>query len=412
MVLLGAFAFVPGWLAAAAAATATGGATVPDRLHDPWLWQATVGQRPVGPATVLFFTDRTRYFESTGVMISRTGGYRLIPKNIGEGQGVLSPDGHRYLRPGTGVVVDLVTGAERRIGPAGLRPLAWSPDGTALLATRDNDENVITYGPDNQPVNDPEKPDDLILVDPSTGANRVVPVGGFASHAAASWSPDGALIAVTGPADPLPGARQWLVVTDPMTGAVRFSRELAEGQRLAGRAAWSPDGQRIAVLGYDGCPGERCAAEAVAARRWWIGFLDARTGTPSGARLPVDGWPKELIGWREQIDPVLTQVPQGENRTEGSHTVVIAVPTHGAPQMLVDTPVGVTGIEVPNALLARSAFGGLARRPSVFAAPAWIYLTVAAAVLLSTVGMAHRRRTARRRLTGEPAGGPPDPLVR
>ncbi|MEK8109911.1 hypothetical protein NKG94_46770 [Micromonospora sp. M12] len=59
-------------------------------MRDPWLWQATVGQRPAGPAALVFFTERTRYFESTGVLVDRDGAYRLIPIGIAEGHGLLS----------------------------------------------------------------------------------------------------------------------------------------------------------------------------------------------------------------------------------------------------------------------------------------------------------------------------------
>ncbi|MEH1011654.1 hypothetical protein V6U90_00780 [Micromonospora sp. CPCC 206060] len=400
LVLLAAAAIAPDWLARTAGATATGQPAAPSRLHDPWFWQATVGQRPVGPATVLFFTDRTRYFESTGVMVGRRGGYRLLPVDVGEGQGMLSPDGRLYLRPGSGVVVDLATGEERRAGPAGFRPLAWSPRGVELLGTRDNDDSVITYGPDNRSVDDPARPDDLLTVDLHTGRTRVVPADTFASHAAASWSPDARLIVVAGAVGPGDGDRQRVSVVDPSTGTVRWSRDLDGRYRLGGRAAWSPDGSRIALLGHEGCAGDACPPDAVAARQWRIGYLDAHTGAPLGPSLPLDGWPKEVVGWRAGTEPVLTRVPEGEVRVEGGHLVVVAVRGDGRAETLLDSPAGVTGIELPDVVLARSAFGGGDPRPSVFAAPLWCYLLVATPPLL-LVGWLIRSRRA----TGTPSGG-------
>ena len=92
-------------------ATAAASDTAPARVYDPWLWQATIGQRPAGPASVVFFTSNTRYFESTGVLVGRDGAYRLIPLQVGEDHGLLSPDGRHYVRPHRGVLVDLTTGA-------------------------------------------------------------------------------------------------------------------------------------------------------------------------------------------------------------------------------------------------------------------------------------------------------------
>ncbi|MFD0784372.1 hypothetical protein ACFQZ8_10665, partial [Micromonospora azadirachtae] len=216
--------YAPGRLAARRAAPPA--EVVPSQVRDPWLWQATVGQHPVGPASVLFFTAQTRYFESTGVVIGRDGGYRLLPIDVGEGHGLLSPDGRWYLRPGQGSMIDLRSGDDRRTHRPRLDPLAWSPDGKSVLATRSNDDDVITYGPDNQPVNDPSKPDDLLIVDPFSGAERVLPIGTFASHSRAAWSPDGSLIAVTGRVDPAAevAQRERLVVTDP-GGGVRWQVE-------------------------------------------------------------------------------------------------------------------------------------------------------------------------------------------
>ncbi|MBM0279176.1 hypothetical protein [Micromonospora tarensis] len=183
------------------AADSSAAGAVPARVHDPWLWQATVGQRPAGPAALVFFTERTRYLESTGVLVARDGAYRLIPIRIAEGHGLLSPDGRHYLRPQSGELLDLTTGRQSRPMNPGLDLFAWSPDGRRVLGSRGNDDEVISFGPDNQQLNDPEKPDDLLIVDPFRGTEQVVEAGTFAAHHAAAWSPAGDLLAVAGPPD-------------------------------------------------------------------------------------------------------------------------------------------------------------------------------------------------------------------
>ncbi|MEU7996233.1 hypothetical protein AB0B83_12980 [Micromonospora sp. NPDC049060] len=384
----------PGWLATqrdAAPAEA-----VSSRVRDPWLWQATVGQHPVGPASVLFFTAHTRYFESTGVVIGRAGGYRLLPISVGETHGMLSPDGRWYLRAGTGSLVDLRTGDERPAHRPGLRPLAWSPHGRQVLFTRDNDDAVITYGPDNQQLNDPSKPDDVLTVDPWTGAERVLPVGTFASHSAAAWSPDGSLLAVAGRVDPTAEAaeRERLVVVDPVGGGVRWQVELGEQRQLAGRGAWSPDGRRIAVLAYDGCATNRCADTAEMLRRSWrIEYLDAATGRPVGDATPVPGSAVELVAWRNG-EPVVERQSQEPDHAK-RHTVLAAVSAQGREQVLLTAPEGVSDVEVPGDLLARAAYGGPEPRPSPFAAPPWWYATLAVPLLLFVLALVRRHRSSR-----------------
>lgn len=386
---------MPGWLAAQRDAAPA--EVVPSRVRDPWLWQATVGQHPVGPASVLFFTDHSRYFESTGVVVGRDGGYRLLPIGVGEEHGLLSPDGRWYLRPGYGRLVDLRTGDER-LTHRPLRPLAWSPDGKLVLASRNNDDDVITYGPDNQQLNDPSKPDDLLTVDPWSGAERVLSVGTFASHSMAAWSPDGSLLAVAGPVDPAAqmSERERLVVADPAEGGVRWQVELGERRMLAGRGAWSPDGRRIALLAYDGCVTRRCADTAeMLLRSWRIEFLDAATGRPTGDAIPVPGSAVELIAWRNGDPVVERQSPEADYAKR--HTDLAAVSARGREQVLLSAPNGVSDLEVPGDLLDRAAFGGPEPRPSPFAAPPWLYATLAVPMLLAVLALLrwqHRRSAA------------------
>lgn len=370
------------------AADGTGGA-VPTRVHQPWLWQATVEQRPTGPAALVFFTSRTRFLESTGVLIGRDGGYRLIPLHVAEDHGLLSPDGRHYLRP-SGELLALTTGEQRRVTDTGMRPLAWSPDGQRVLSTRSNDDGVISYGPDNQQLNDPEKPDDLFVLDPYRGTEQVVAAGTFAAHAAAAWSPGGDLVAVAGSPDvaAMLAERQRLVVVDPTNGSPRWQVELGDRRMLAGPAAWQPDGRRIALLAFDGCAGLGCTVDQTAARTWRIEFLDAATGRAVGQPLPVSASTTQIVGWRGS-DPVVKQAIEADD-DEDRQAVLAALSPGGGREVLVTGPPGSTDLAVPGELLARAAFGGPDRRPSPFAAPLWFYLALAVPTLLA-VALAVRR---------------------
>ncbi|MEO3769460.1 hypothetical protein [Micromonospora sp. B9E7] len=390
--------------ATAETATSTAGTstaadgTVPIRVHQPWLWQATVEQRPTGPAALVFFTSRTRFLESTGVLIGQDGGYRLIPLHVAEDHGLLSPDGRHYLRP-SGELLDLTSGQQHRPIHTGMRPLAWSPDGQRVLSTRSNDDEVISFGPDNQQLNNPEKPDDLLVLDPYRGTEQAVAVGTFAAHAAAAWSPGGDLAAVAGWADEaaLIAERQRLVVVDPTNGSRRWQVELGDRRMLAGPAAWQPDGRRIALLAFDGCAGLGCTADQTAARTLRIEFLDAATGQAVGQPLPVSASTTEIVGWRGG-DPVVKQ-SIGADRDEDRRAVLAALSPGGGREVLVTGPPGSTDLAVPGELLARAAFGGPERRPSPFAAPLWVYLTLAVPTLLA-VAVVVRRLRRRRVATG------------
>ncbi|MDG4805433.1 hypothetical protein O7634_01495 [Micromonospora sp. WMMD1120] len=377
------------------AADRTAAASVPTAAHNPWLWQATVGQRPAGPAALVFFTPRTRYFESTGVLVGRDGGYRLIPLRVGEGHGLVSPDGRHYLRPQTGELLDLTTGRQRRAMTDGVSLFDWSPDGRRVLGTRSNDDDVISFGPDNQQLNDPEKPDDLLVVDPYRGTEQVVAAGVFAAHHGAAWSSTGDLVAVAGPPDEpaLLAERQRLVVVDPNGGGPRWHLDLGDRRMLAGPAAWHPDNGRIALLAFDGCAGPRCAVEQIEARRWRIEFVDATSGRAVGQPLPLAAGVNSIVGWRG-ADPVVRHVSGTEADTDRRATLAV-LSDGGAREVLVTGPPGSTDLAVPGDLLRRYAFGGPERRPSPFAAPLWCYLALAAPVLLAVVLVLRRVRRRR-----------------
>ena len=189
--LMAGAAFGPAWLLHRPTAL-TGGPSgtpiVPSFVYPPWLWQATVGQWPPGPAAVLFFTNRTRYLEETGVVIGRNGADRLVPMTVGEERGLLSPDG-RSVR---------AAGPNRSIWspatPPGRRGRMEDPSdglvaGRAVAVRRPQQRRrsyrVRRWRTDRQPT---EPAGDLLAVDASTGR--------------AGSSPPAGTTGTTGPAGP------------------------------------------------------------------------------------------------------------------------------------------------------------------------------------------------------------------
>lgn len=220
-------------------------------LGRPYAWQLTHGQDPNGPVVAAFVDPGTVYLEATGVLVGRDGSYRLLPMNPGEEFGFVSPDG-RYLARWS-EIVDLVTG--RGIPTVDRSwPLAWSPDGRRLLLVVDRDDAVIEYGPDG--ASDPSHPDDIGFYDLDNGRTTLL-LNVDADTPRGAFSPDGKRVAVaTGKAD----RPQTLTVVDLATGTSEILRELTDRQRLAGEAAWTPDGRSVVLVSSDGCAWTECEA--------------------------------------------------------------------------------------------------------------------------------------------------------
>ncbi|MDG4784821.1 hypothetical protein O7626_02545 [Micromonospora sp. WMMD1102] len=419
-VLLAGAVLSPSLLAGSSSGTvgdgsATADPAIPGRVEVPWLWQATARQWAPGPATVMFFTGATRYFEDTGVVVGRGGAYRLVYLDVGESRGVLSPDGRYYARFGP-ALLDLATGDERQLGRAsgsgsdsrsssasgrGLTPLAWSPDGRWLVCGRNNDDEGISYGPDGQQLNDPDHPDDLVAVDTTTGEFRDLVKGGQLAYGAAAYSPDGASVAVA--SQHAVDGEQRLAVLDAATGRERWSLDLGHRQ-LGGTGAWSPDGRRLAILAVDGCT-SFCDESGLAAQRWRIEFLDAGTGASAGAPIALPGRPGEVLGWRAGVEPVLSYTPAAEMTSR--RTVLVAVNRNSELELLVDAADEVTGMAVPRQLVEAGRFGGPSPGPSPFAAQWWALLAVGLvlAPMLGWLVRCCRRLVGRRRIRRRAAPG-------
>ena len=217
--------------------------------------------------------------------VHTTGGAgRATPRRItsgddSDGQPRWSPDGRRLAftrtakvgdRSETAVLVLPVDGPGEAVtiatGPESVRSLCWSPDGSRLAwcarvpevdpSTSDRDR------PPRQITTFMARLDDVgwvvdrrcqVHVAPSDGSEpaRVVSSGPF-EHWGVSWSPDGRSLAVAA------GRHEgWdldevvdLWLFDPDDDDIE-PRRLTDGTRSWNHPSWSPDGARIAGIGYD-----------------------------------------------------------------------------------------------------------------------------------------------------------------
>ena len=125
-------------------------------------------------------------------------------------------------------VVDVQTGAERRLAPGLVFDPRWSPDGSSILFQQRVGEGI-----------------GLFAVPAAGGVARGVM--GSLITVVADWSPDGRTVALSGVT--FSGdRREHMYVVDVRRRAVRQ----LEGTVTSARPAWSPDGRLIAVSDYEG----------------------------------------------------------------------------------------------------------------------------------------------------------------
>ncbi|MEU8425381.1 hypothetical protein AB0C15_31360 [Micromonospora sp. NPDC048835] len=124
-------------------------------------------------------------------------------------------------------------------------------------------------------------------------------------------------------------------------------------------------------------------------------------GQAVGQALPAGTSVSGIVGWRGD-DPLLRFVSRTEADTDRQATLAVLSP-EGGREVLVTTPVGSTDLMVPGDLLTRAAFGGPEPRPSPFAAPLWVYLTLAVPTLLVIALIVRRVRRHRAAMGPVPA---------
>ncbi|WP_155372481.1 TolB family protein [Catellatospora vulcania] len=395
LLLVAGLATLPGLAGGGVLPGPAQGDVIVGSLGKPFPWQLSHEAGPNGPV-VAVFTDDDTFSAGAGVLVGQDGSYRLLPIDPGKELGLVSPDGRHLARDFQ--LVDLVTG---RVGAVYGRPLAWSPDGRRLLLWVDRADGFTRQYVDGA-ESDPARPDEIVVYDldtdqslPIMNVDTAPPVGAFA--------PDGDRIAVSyGTADS--GLHQ-LVIVDDITGSPSTSHVLTGEQRLAGPAAWTPDGRSVVLTVADGCAWSACQARPDSLRGWRMQYVDAATGavTDEEARGRA-GLPRALAGWRDGL-PVFV-----EGGRFSPPELVVARPGGGR-EVLLAGPAGAGELDVPRDLVEHGTFGVYTANP--LQAQPWAFVGLAACLAPPVVLLVvlRLRRRALRALPGLRVGqgaGPDD----
>ncbi|MBB5867106.1 hypothetical protein F4553_000485 [Allocatelliglobosispora scoriae] len=347
----------------------------PGSLGTAYPWQARHHERPNGPAAAVF-SVRDGSGETSAV-VGRDGSYRLLDTPPGHSIGIVSPDGR--LLAGPGRVVDLTDGTPHEIRSGGI-PMAWSPDGRKLL---------LALFRSRDPDADPFLTDQFTLYDIETRKEAVLLNGDSRTNTVVAFSPDGTRIAISVAQDSLAPR---VVVLDTATTATIGTIPLAAHQRLAGTAAWTPDGRSVALVADEKCASGPCITRQETYDGWHLQFADPVTGAVADEKATGrSGRAQGIAGWRGPVPVVVDGNPLDVDPFNPS--LVLALPD-GTQQTLLTTPDGTRQLTVPRDLIENGTFADY--RASPWDAQPWFYRSLGAGVLiaaaLTALGLWLRRR--------------------
>ncbi|MFK3979118.1 hypothetical protein ACI2K4_01940 [Micromonospora sp. NPDC050397] len=273
-------------------------ASLPDRLAPYSFRTGTIGDDPLDRAIMIFkygSGETVNLWQSLAIGANGNS-YRQLDEVDPGTPWLLTADGRNVVMvdpsgvTDTFTVLELATGVRRqlRLPRMAVALLATSPDGRYVAYSAvpfQGRPSVI--GEAEQTAREQGTLTILDLVD-----GRTTALAGVAPASAASFSPDGASLAVQ------LGAETWIVGRD---GQRQRRVAVPRGHVLVPRVAWSPDGRLLAIRRDEQSrwsdtsgtvdPYEIRFADATAG-------ADADAGASTGSVLPPPVSAEELLGWR------------------------------------------------------------------------------------------------------------------
>ncbi|GFJ96129.1 hypothetical protein [Phytohabitans rumicis] len=183
------------------------------------------------------------------------------------------------------------------------------------------------------------------------------------------------------------GETSSLRILDTATGTTLSTVTLTTRQRLAGPAAWTPDGTQL-LLAAGGCAWTDYCPE----QTWRVQRLDVATGAVTDGTAGDRPGDPSLVAWRAGA-PVIQQ-----DRGAGLGCDMIVL-TAAHAETLPLTVAGHGCAQYARDLLEEGTVGGTAIEPSPWQAQWWVYvpasMVLAGLVMLAWRLVRHRRRPTR-----------------